>query len=171
MIRLATCKYIDDGRQISLRGTSSNVKTHIIYVLGNAACRKFKSVRCIRMPELLDKLSVSKDCGIFKKAVKKYQPVDFRILDEWLIRYLSPDEVCNHLEIIEDRCTNGSTILCTQFETDGRYRRIKSDPKNDSPISEVIMDRIVHNVYNILIDGKKFMRERHSLAAESGKLV
>ncbi len=59
MLRLATCKYIDDGRHIILRGASGNGKTYIACALGNAACRKFKSVRYIRMPELLDELNVA----------------------------------------------------------------------------------------------------------------
>ena len=39
MLRLATCKYIDDGRHIILRGASGNGKTYIACALGNAACR------------------------------------------------------------------------------------------------------------------------------------
>lgn len=73
LLRLSTCKYIDDGHHVILRGASVNGKTYIACALGNAAYRKFKTVRYIRMPELLDELSMAKACGEFQKAVKKYK--------------------------------------------------------------------------------------------------
>ena len=54
-------------------------------------------------------------------------------------------------------------MLCTQYEPAERYDRINPDPNSDSPISEAIMDRIIHNSYELLIEGKVSLRERHSL--------
>jgi len=163
ILRFATCKYLDDGHHIILKGASGNGKTYLACAIGNAACRKFKSVRYIRMPELLDELSVARSCGDFKKTVKAYQKVDLLIMDEWLIRCLTPQESYDLLEIIEARCKHGSIIFCTQYETEGWYKRINPDPDNDSPISEAIMDRIIHNAFDVLVDGKISMRERHGL--------
>ena len=82
MLRFATCQYINDGRHIILKGASGNGKTYIACALGNAACRKYKSVRYIRMPELLDELSVARTNGELSKVIKNYKKVDLLILDE-----------------------------------------------------------------------------------------
>lgn len=165
ILRFATCKYINEGHHIILKGASGNGKTYIACALGNAACRKFKSVRYVRMPELLDELSVSRACNDLKKTIKAYRKVDLLILDEWLIRCLTPQESYDLLEIVEARCSNGSMIFCTQYENLGWYSRINPDPENDSPISEAIMDRIIHNAYEVTIEGKISMRQRHGLNA------
>lgn len=165
---LSTCKYIEDEHHIIFKGASGNGKTYLACALGEAACRKHLSVRYIRMPELLDELCYAKANNEFKKVIKAYQKVDLLILDEWLIRCLTPEESYNLFEIIEARTKHGSTIFCTQFETEGWYKRVNPDPENDSPISEAIMDRIIHNAYQILVDGNTSMRERHGL--KSGEI-
>lgn len=166
MLRFSTCQYVDDGHHIILKGASGNGKTYIACALGNAACRRFKSVLYIRMPELLDELNIARGCGELQKLLKTYKKVDLLIIDEWLIRCLTPQESYDLLEIMEARCgqqPSHSMILCTQYEPEGWYRRINPDPESDSPISEAIMDRIIHNAFDVTVGGRISMRERHGL--------
>ena len=83
---------MDEGRHIILKGASGNGKTYIACALGNAACRRFKTVRYMRMPELLDELSIARSSGELRKLLKAYK---------------------------ESRCgqqPTRSTIFCTQYE-------------------------------------------------------
>lgn len=162
MLRLSTCRYIDEGHHVILKGASGNGKTYIACALGNAACRRFKKVSYIRMPELLDELTIARSSGELKKLLTAYKKVDLLILDEWLIRPLTPQESYDLLEIAEAR-SQRSMIFCTRYQSGGWYTRIDPDPNSDSPISEAIMDRIVHNSYEILIEGGISMRERKGL--------
>ncbi len=63
ILRYATCKYINDGRHIILKGASGNGKTYIACALGNSACRRMKTVRYVRMPEILDELNIARVNG------------------------------------------------------------------------------------------------------------
>ncbi|MFR4146788.1 MAG: hypothetical protein ACLT1J_11015 [Mediterraneibacter gnavus] len=61
----------------------------------------------------------------------------------------------------------GSVIFCTQFEPKGWYSRIGNDC--DATICEAIIDRIIHNSYEVMLDGRISMRERHGIHVLPGK--
>ena len=88
-------------------------------------------------------------------------------MDEWLMRPLTTQQSYDLFEIIEARTKHGATIFCTQYDLySDWYERLNTDPSQDSPISDAIMDRIYHNSYVVSVEGKVSMRARHGLQPE-----
>ncbi|MUV37157.1 Insertion sequence IS408 putative ATP-binding protein [Lentibacillus sp. JNUCC-1] len=68
ILRLASGQYIEEHRNIILKGASGNGKTYLACAFGIAACRQFYKVKYIRLPDLLDELAVARGKGCSGKS-------------------------------------------------------------------------------------------------------
>ena len=163
ILKLASGLYIQDHHNIILKGPTGSGKTFMACAFGISACRQFYNVKYIRLPELLDELSLAKLAadGSYRKLIKKYTKTDVLILDEWLLTELSKDEANILLEITESRHKTSSTIYCSQIDPSGWHMKL-----GNGTIAEAILDRIIHDSYQFLLDGEISMRERHGLGME-----
>lgn len=162
ILKLKSGKYLQDHHNIILMGASGNGKTWIANAFGIEACRQERKVRYIRLPELLDELAIAKNeaDGSFRKVLNRYKKVDLLILDEWLLNPLTLEQSTYILELVESRLQVASTIFCSQYSPEGWHEKL-----GNPQIADAILDRIVHDSYPLLIDGKISMRERHGLAS------
>ena len=164
LLQLQTCAYIRERHNIIILGATGSGKTYLGCALGMAACRHFFSVKYIRLPDLLDELSVARGVGpkvrgIFRKVMQSYKNIELLILDEWLLLPLSAAESRDLLELVESRYSRCSTIFLSQFDVSGWHSKI-----SDTPLSEAILDRIVHNSYTVIISGVESMRKRKGIS-------
>jgi DNA replication protein DnaC len=156
--KLSTCTYVQDKHNIIILGASGAGKTYIGCAFGIAACRNFHRVKYIRLPDLLNDMAVAHGTGTYQKLMKQYQRAELLILDEWLLLPLKTAEARDVLEIVEARHQKGSTIFLSQFSPAGWHTKI-----GEGTLADAILDRIVHDSYEIFVDGKDSMRKRKGL--------
>ena len=157
---LATCNYIQERHNIIILGAAGAGKSYLGCAFGIAACRNFYGVKYIRLPELLNDLAVARGEGTYKKTIKEYKRIGLLIFDEWLLVPLSNLEARDLLEIVEARHKRASTVFISQFAPQGWHNRI-----GEETLADAILDRIVHDSYNILIESKDSMRKKKGIKA------
>jgi len=145
ILRLATGEYIREHRNIFITGATGCGKTYMANAFGMEACRNGYTVKYIRLPDMLITLKGTDDKE-YKKTFKQFVKPVLLIIDEWLLQKVSEDDQHNILELLEQRTRNASTIFCSQYRDSGWYERLGG---SNSPLSEAVLDRIVHDAYRI----------------------
>ena len=146
--RLATCEYITEYRNIFITGATGSGKTYLACAFGMEACKRYYSVKYVRVPDLLLDLQEARDDGRFKEALKKYTNPTLLILDEWLLMRITEKDSANLLELIHKRRKHSSTIFCSQYLEEDWYQKLGG---KDNPLTDAIMDRISFDSYKIPI--------------------
>lgn len=167
--RLATCEYITEQHNVIILGATGSGKSYMACALGMAACKRYYTVKYIRLPELLTELAISRGDGTFKKVINLYKNYSLLIMDEWLLIKLTETEARDLLEIIHARHKKTSTIFCSQFAPVGWFNKIE-----EATLADAILDRIVHDSYTIEIqymdkEHDKSMREVYGLESFNKK--
>lgn len=151
---LSNCGWIRDKRNVIITGASGAGKSWVGCSLGVAACNAFYSVRYVRLPEMLDELTVAKD-EEWVKAKKRYLKCNLLVLDDWLLEPIEGKGARELLEIVEGRLRTGSLLICSQFSPAGWHQKL-----GEGAIADAVIDRIVYRSEVIHIEGDESMRKR-----------
>ena len=165
--RLASCEYIEDYRNIFITGATGCGKSFMACAFGMEACKHYYKTMYVRLPDLLIDLKEARKNNSYKRVLTKYTNPVLLILDEWLLMKPTPEEQEDIFELIHHRRKRSSTIFCSQYSKEGWYEQLGGAA---SPLADAILDRIVHDGYDIDIvpmDPSKdlSMREVYGLSA------
>lgn len=165
ILRLASCEYISEYRNICITGATGSGKTYMACAFGMEACKQYYKTKYVRLPDLLIELKIAREDGNYTKALKKYANPVLLIIDEWLLITPTSDEQKDILELLHRRRKKSSRIFCSQFRQQDWYEQLGGA---DSPLTDVILDRIVYDSYKINIESidpenERSMREIYGM--------
>ena len=171
IMKLAACSYIPESLNVFITGATGCGKTFLACALGIEACKQYYDVKYLRLPDLLVDLEIARANNSFPKKIAKFAKPKLLIIDEWLLLKPTETEQRDIFELLNRRYRKSATIFCSQYSKADWYEQLGGSA---SPLADAILDRIVHDGYDINItpiDPKKdiSMREVYGLARKLKK--
>lgn len=147
--------WIREHLNVLVTGPTGVGKSFIASALAHAACRADCSVRCFRLPRLIDELArytaMQKRSALFRQLAK----ADLLVLDDFGLAPLSDQTVRDLLEILDDRYDRRSTLITSQLPVDQWHAYL-----GDRTVADAILDRLVHNSYRLVLKGESMRKHK-----------
>ena len=144
LLELGNTAWLDGNRNVILTGPSGVGKSYIACALGNFAARCGRPVTYIRATRLFEILSMARADGSHLRLIQKLGKARLLIVDDFLIAPLTESARMDFLEVIEERCGTGATVITSQCPSKDWHRNI-----GDDAIADAICDRLLHQAYKI----------------------
>lgn len=156
MSELASCRFIEEKKNLVMIGNPGRGKTHTAIGIGLKACAAGKSVLFKNAASLSTELSEAKDNYALGKLEKKIRNVDLLIIDE--MGYVSFDRYQSELlfKVIADRSERGSVIVTTNLA----FSEWTSLFENTAMVAALV-DRLTFKSYVLDMNGDSY-RLQHS---------
>ena len=156
ILQLTSCRWVHEGLNLIINGPTGVGKTWIACALAHKACREGYKALYLRLPRLLEELTLAHGDGRYPKLMATFSKTDLIVLDDWGLSKLTAEQRRDLLELLDDRHPNRSTMVTSQIPVD-HWHEIIGDPT----LADAILDRLVHNAYRINLKGGS-MRKRYA---------
>jgi len=153
--RLVRLQWIDQKLNLLITGPTGVGKSYLASALAHQACRQEISVRCLRLPRLIEELARAdaqrKKSAMFRRLAK----VQLLMLDDFGLNPLTDAEQRDLLELLDDRYDKASTLVTSQHPIE-RWHAYLGDPT----LADAILDRLIHNAHRIQLSGDSMRARR-----------
>jgi len=155
LVQLRSLNWIGEHLNALICGPTGVGKSYLASALAHAACRADYSVRCLRIPRLIDDLTRAHAMQNRSNFLKQLAKADLIVLDDFGIAPMADQIKRDLLEILDDRYDRRSTIITSQLPVDQWYSFL-----GDPTLADAILDRIVHNAYRVTLTGDSMRKQK-----------
>lgn len=152
---LAEGRYIQQGENVLITGSTGCGKSYLACALGNQACMQGYKTTYLNMNRLIEKVTLSKLDGSYIKLLNHLEKQTLIILDDFGLQNLGQEVRLTLLQLLEDRYGKKSIIVTSQLPVAKWYEYI-----NDPTLADAILDRLTANAHRIELKGESLRRKK-----------
>lgn len=155
VLELASCAFVDEGRDVVLAGPVGTGKTLLAIALGVEACRRRRHVLFLRVADLVRSLVEAREEKILTRLHQRYQRVALLILDELGFVPLDRAEAELLFNLLAERHGRRSTLLTTNLAF-SEWAQVFQNEK----LTAALLDRLGASAHVLTTKGESY-RTRH----------
>lgn len=155
ILSLAKADWVEHHQTLTIVGATGVGKTYLACALANAAIRHGHTALYQRAPRMLDDLAIARADGRLARLMGAWARISLLVIDDFLVRPLTPDQAADLLEVIDDRAGLRSTIVTSQLPIAHWHESM-----GDETIADAVLDRLLDNAHRIELAGDSLRRVR-----------
>ena len=164
IMSLAEAHWVEAHHALVIVGPTGLGKTYLACALAHSAIRRGHTALYLRAPRMFDDLAIARADGRISRVMAAWSRAGVLVIDDLLLRPLTPEQAGDLLEIIEDRAHLRSTIVTSQLPVSLWHEAL-----GDPTVADAILDRLLEQSHRIELSGESMRRKQTSPADDNKK--
>jgi len=153
---LATGRYLDERAPVLIVGPCGTGKSHLAQALGHCAVRQGADVTFATCTQLTAALNAARATGGYERKLANLARVSLLIIDDFGLKPLRPPADEDLHELMAERYESAATIVTSNLDL---TEWDQAFPANKL-LASATLDRMRHNAYCLVLDGKSYRAPR-----------